>query len=72
LTFMANDIESNEKAFEKIMEFNDKHPSVRIPADSITGSIIERMKKSAQTENGLYIDKRLRESLTRQNYLANQ
>jgi hypothetical protein len=45
---------------------------VRIPADSITGSIVERMKKSAQTENGLYIDKRLRESLTRQNYLANQ
>jgi hypothetical protein len=72
LTFMSNDIEANEEAFEKIMEFNDKHPSVRIPADSITGSIIERMKKSAQTENGLYIDKRLRESLTRQNYLANQ
>jgi hypothetical protein len=72
LTFMSNDIEANDEAFEKIMEFNDKHPSVRIPADSITGSIIERMKKSAQTENGLYIDKRLRESLTRQNYLANQ
>ena len=72
LTFMSNDTEANEEAFEKIMEFNDKHPSVRIPADSITGSIIERMKKSAQTENGLYIDKRLRESLTRQNYLANQ
>jgi hypothetical protein len=72
LTFMSNDIEANEEAFEKIMEFNDKHPSVRIPADSITGSIIERMKKSAQTENGLYIDKRLRESLTRQNYLASQ
>jgi len=72
LTFMSNDVEANEEAFDKIMEFNDKHPSVRIPADSITGSIIERMKKSAQTENGLYIDKRLRESLSRQNYLANQ
>ena len=72
LTFMANDVENNSEAFDKIMEFNDKHPSVRIPADSITSSIIERMQKSAQTENGLYIDKRLRESLGRQNYLANQ
>jgi hypothetical protein len=72
LTFMANDVENNSEAFDKIMEFNDKHPSVRIPADSITGSIIERMKKSSQTENGLYIDKRLRESLTRQNYMAGQ
>lgn len=72
LTFMANDVESNDKAFDKIMEFNDKHPSVRIPADSITSSIVERMKKSTQTDHGLYIDKRLRDSLTRQNYLANQ
>jgi hypothetical protein len=72
LTFMANDVENNSDTFDKIMEFNDKHPSVRIPADSITSSIVERMKKSAQTENGLYIDKRLRESLSRQNYLANQ
>jgi hypothetical protein len=72
LTFMSNDVEGNSDTFDKIMEFNDKHPSVRIPADSITSSIVERMKKSAQTENGLYIDKRLRESLSRQNYLANQ
>lgn len=72
LTFMANDVEGNSETFDKIMEFNDKHPSVRIPADSITSSIVERMKKSSQTENGLYIDKRLRESLSRQNYLANQ
>lgn len=72
LTFMSNDVESNSEAFDKIMEFNDKHPSVRIPADSITGSIVERIKKSAQTDQGLYIDKRLRESLSHQNYLANQ
>jgi len=30
------------------------------------------MNKSAETENGLYIDKRLRDSLLQQDYLANQ
>jgi hypothetical protein len=72
LTFMSNDVEANEKAFEDIMKFNEKHPSVAIPAKSILNSIQERMKKSAETDRGLYIDKRLRESLLRQNYLADQ
>jgi hypothetical protein len=72
LTFMSNDVDANNEAFDKIMEFNEKHPSVAIPAKSILDSIRGRVEKSAQTENGLYIDKRLRESLSRQNYLANQ
>jgi len=60
IAFMANDSDTLEKAYERIDKFNDKHPSVWIPAKTLTKSIKERMTKSAQTENGLYIDKRLR------------
>jgi hypothetical protein len=72
LTFMANDVDANQEAFDKIMEFNMKHPTVAIPAGSITSSIINRMKKSAQTDYGLYIDPRLKAQLSEQDYLANQ
>ena len=72
LTFMANDVDANQEAFDKIMEFNMKHPTVAIPASSITSSIINRMKKSAQTDYGLYIDPRLKAQLSEQEYLANQ
>ena len=59
ISFMANDADANEKAFEKIMKFNDKHPSAAIPARSIIKSIKERATKSAQAQHGLHIDKRL-------------
>ena len=60
IAFMANDSDTLEKAYERIEKFNTKHPSVWIPAKTLTTSIKERMTKSAQTEHGLYIDKRLR------------
>jgi hypothetical protein len=60
IAFMANDSDTLEKAYERIDKFNAKHPSVWIPAKTLTISIKERMTKSAQTEHGLYIDKRLR------------
>jgi hypothetical protein len=60
IAFMANDSDTLEKAYERIDKFNTKHPSVWIPAKTLTTSIKERMTKSAQTEHGLYIDKRLR------------
>jgi hypothetical protein len=60
IAFMANDSDTLEKAYERIEKFNTKHPSVGIPAKTLTTSIKERMTKSAQTEHGLYIDKRLR------------
>jgi hypothetical protein len=60
IAFMANDSDTLEKAYERIEKFNTKHPSVWIPAKSLTTSIKERMTKAAQTEHGLYIDKRLR------------
>jgi hypothetical protein len=59
ISFMANDADANEKAFEKIMKFNDKYPSAAIPARSIIKSIKERATKSAQAQHGLHIDKRL-------------
>jgi hypothetical protein len=60
IAFMANDSDTLEKAYERIEKFNTKHPSVWIPAKTLTTSIKERMTKSAQSEHGLYIDKRLR------------
>jgi hypothetical protein len=72
LTFMSNDIDANQEAFDKMMEFNQKHPTVAIPADSIVSSIVNRFKKSAQTEYGMYIDPRLRAQLSQQDYLAGQ
>lgn len=59
ISFMANDSDANEKAFEKIMKFNEKHPSAAIPARSIIKSIKERATKSAKAQHGLHIDKRL-------------
>lgn len=58
--FMAGDADATEKAFDKMMKFNEKHPMVAIPADSIVKSIKERVTKSAMTDHGLYLDKRMR------------
>jgi hypothetical protein len=69
ISFMSNDTDSFEKSLERIFEFNAKHPSVAIPAESLTKSIKERFTKSAQTEHGLYIDKRLRGVLGGASYL---
>ena len=69
ISFMSNDADSFEKSLEKIFEFNDKHPSVAIPADSLNRSIKERFTKSAQTDHGLYIDKRMRGVLAGESYL---
>jgi hypothetical protein len=69
IAFMSNDADSFEKSLEKIFEFNSKHPSVAIPADSLNRSIKERFTKSAQTDHGLYIDKRMRGVLAGESYL---
>jgi hypothetical protein len=69
ITFMSNDPEGFDKALDKIMEFNEKYPSVRIPMSSLTRSIKERMEKSSQTDHGLFIDPRLREQLLNETYM---
>jgi hypothetical protein len=68
ISFMANDADANEKAFDKIMKFNSKYPSSAIPADTIIKSITERMTKSAQADHGLYIDPKMR-SLLNETYI---
>jgi len=68
ISFMSNDSDTFEKSLERIFKFNAKHPTVAIPAESLTKSIKERFTKSAQTEHGLFIDKRLRGILNNSNY----
>lgn len=68
LAFMASDSDTVDKALDKIDEFNDEHPSVQIPMASLTRSVKERLKKSTQTDHGLYVDKRLRDTLDRYDY----
>ena len=70
LGFMSGDADVTDKALEKIYKFNDKHSSVAIPADSIVRSILDRMKKSAQTDHGLYIDKKMRGVLGGTDYMS--
>jgi hypothetical protein len=65
---MASDADANEKAFEKIMKFGQKHPTYRIPIESLLKSINERMTKSAMAQHGLHIDKRL-QGLMNQTYI---
>ena len=68
LAFMSNDSDMLENVYTKMDKFNDGHPSVYIPADSLTKAIKGHMKKSAETEHGLYIDKRLRGILDAHDY----
>ena len=73
LTFMSNEYVANREAFDKMMEFNKKHGKVAIDADTIINSLFNRYVKKAETDHGLYIDERMRSSLTQQhNYLAEQ
>ena len=69
LAFMANDSDTLDKAYDKIDKFNDKNPAVFIPADSMSKSITERLKKSSQTDHGLYIDPKLEGVLRKHTYL---
>ena len=69
IAMIANDSDSVDKALGKIDKFNTKHPSVFIPSDAIIKSIDGRMKKMAETEHGLYLDKRMRGVLGGNNYL---
>jgi hypothetical protein len=69
IAMIANDSDSVDKALGKIDKFNTKHPSVFIPSDAIIKSIDGRMKKMAETDHGLYIDKRMRGVLDGNNYV---
>jgi hypothetical protein len=69
LTFMSGDTDNNQKAFDNMMKFTMKHPTVAIDADAIVKSIEGKLKKSAQTDHGLYIDPKLM-TLINENYMT--
>ena len=69
ITFMSNDTDANIKALDRIMDFNTAHPTVAIPIKTILKSIQGRLKKSSETDHGLFIDKRLRATLNSNNYV---
>ena len=69
LAFMANDADTLDTAYDKIDKFNSKNPTVFIPAESMSKSITERLKKSSQTDHGLYIDPKLEGVLRKHTYL---
>jgi uncharacterized protein YlxP (DUF503 family) len=68
IAFIANDDSTLDRALDKIDEFNDRNPSVQIPIESLSRTVQERLEKSSVTENGLFIDKKLRNSLDRYTY----
>ena len=68
LAFMASDDDAMETALDKIDRFNNNYPDVNIPMKSLNDSVRERLKKSSQTDNGLYLDKKLRNVLDKYSY----
>jgi hypothetical protein len=60
LTVMTNDEKGIQEALQKIVKFNAKYPTLAIDIDTISKSIRGKYEKSAQTEQGLYIDPKLR------------
>jgi hypothetical protein len=68
LAFMSNDSDTLDTVYDKIDEFNDKHPSLDIPSKSLSTTIKDHMKRSSETEHGLYIDKKLRGVIDNRDY----
>ena len=68
IAFIANDDSTLDRALDKIDDFNDRHPSVQIPVESLSRTVQERLQKSSETDHGLFIDKKLRDSLDRYTY----
>jgi hypothetical protein len=64
LHFMTNDSDGVEKALDQIIKFNEKHPTAAIDVDGIISSIEKKLEKSAKTDQGLYIDDKLRHIVT--------
>jgi hypothetical protein len=70
LAFMSNDSDTLDTVYDKIDEFNDKHPSLDIPSKSLSTTIKDHMKRSSETEHGLYIDKKLRGVIDNRDYTS--
>ena len=68
LAFMSNDADTLDTVYDKIDEFNNNHPSMDIPPKSLNSTIKDHLKKSSETEHGLYIDKKLRGVIDNRDY----
>jgi len=64
LYFMTNDTDGVDKALKQIIDFNERHPTDAIDVDGLISSIEKKMQKSAKTDQGLYIDDKLRHIVT--------
>jgi hypothetical protein len=69
ITFMSGDVDGFDTAMDKIMDFNEKHPTMAIRVGSLRRSIKERLEKSSQTDHGLYINPQLRDALLNETYM---
>jgi hypothetical protein len=69
ITFMSGDVDGFDTAMDKIMDFNEKHPTMAIRVGSLQRSIKERLEKSSQTDHGLYINPQLRDALLNETYM---
>jgi hypothetical protein len=61
---MTNDTDGVDKALKQIIDFNERHPTDAIDVDGLISSIEKKMQKSAKTDQGLYIDDKLRHIVT--------
>jgi hypothetical protein len=68
LAFMTNDDDLLDKTLDEMAKYGDKHPTLFIEIDSIIKSLETRMQRSAETEDGLYIDPKLRHILSDHDY----
>jgi hypothetical protein len=64
LYFMTGDADGVDKALKQIVDFNERHPTDAIDVDGLVSSIEKKMQKSAKTDQGLYIDDKLRHIVT--------
>jgi len=63
LTTRVGDGEERNKIFEKIIKFNQKHPTAAISYDAVKRSMKQHAKTSAVMHNGILLSPNMREAL---------
>jgi len=70
LAWRLGDVEAREAVLGKMRKFSQTYPELSITGDSIRRSLMQRAKASAQADNGVIVDKRIRARLEGQLGLA--
>lgn len=65
MALRTGDSEGMQDTLEDIMKFNERHPLYSIKAEDIVQSVKERMRRSAETQQGVYIPKSRRAEMMR-------